>query len=115
VFRPAAREKEEVVAKCDHLVNLKYAKVLPLAFTEHGALMPASVINTRRAVEVNGFVVRAFVKLHRTIAENGELARRLGQLENRLADHDVQILALVKAIRELMSPASLPRKRQIEF
>ena len=115
VFQLTAREKTEVIAKCDHLTNLKYAKALPQAFTEHGALMAAGVLNTHRAVEVSVFVVRAFVKLRRTIAENKELARRLGELDSRVADHDVQILALVKAIRQLMSPAGLPKKRQIGF
>ena len=110
VFRLTAREKSEVIAKCDHLANLKYAKVLPFAFTEHGALMAASVLNTARAVEVSVFVVRAFVNLRRTISEHKELARRLIQLERRLVDHDTQILSLIEAIKQLMSPASVPKK-----
>lgn len=115
MFQLTAEEKAEVIAKCDHLANLTYAKALPQAFTEHGALMAAAVLNTHRAVEVSVFVVRAFVKLRGTIAENKELARRLDQLESRLAHHDVQIIGLVKAIRELMSPERLPKKRQIGF
>lgn len=58
VFRLNADEKDEVVAKCDHLGKLKVSKALPLAFTEHGALMVASVLSTARAVEVSVFVVR---------------------------------------------------------
>ena len=50
MFKLTAGEKDEVVAKCDHLSNLKYSKALPLAFTEHGAIMAASVLNTLRAV-----------------------------------------------------------------
>jgi len=56
------REKEEVVANCDHLEKLKYSPILLYAFTEHGALMVASVLNTARAVEVSVFVVRVFVE-----------------------------------------------------
>ena len=104
-----------MIAKCDHLANLKYAKTLPFAFTEHGALMAASVLNTDRAVEVSVFVVRAFVTLRRTIAEHKELAHKLSQLERRLADHDKQILSIISAIKQLMSPAPVPKRRRIGF
>jgi len=50
-----------VVAICDHLQSLKFSPSLPYAFTEHGAIMLASVLNTRRAIEVSVYVVRAFV------------------------------------------------------
>ena len=84
-------------------------------FTEHGALMAASVLNTRRAVEMSVFVVRAFVKLRRFIDGNRELSDKLEQLEKHLAEHDVQILSLVQAIRQLMSPKAVPEKRRIGF
>jgi hypothetical protein len=115
VFRLTEAEKSEVVAKCDHLAKLKYSNSLPYAFTEHGALMAASVLNTLRAVEVSVFVVRAFVRLRETLVSHSELARRLYELERRLADHDEQILSLVSAIRQLMSPAPVPKKRRIGF
>ncbi len=115
MFQLTERERIEVVAKCDHLVNLKYSKALPHVFTEHGALMVASVLNTRRAVEMSVFVVRAFVKLRRFIDENRELSGKLEQLEKHLAEHDVQILSLVQAIRQLMSPKAVPEKRRIGF
>jgi hypothetical protein len=88
MFTLSEWEKSEVVAKCDHLANLKYSRVLPHAFTEHGALMAANVLNTRRAVEMSVFIVRAFVKLRMTIAGHKELGRKLAQLEKRLAEHD---------------------------
>lgn len=115
MFQLSAEEKSEVVAKCDHLTKLKFSKTLPYAFTEHGALMAANVLNTRRAVEMSVFIVRAFVKLRRAIAEHKELAHSLSQLERQLADHDRQILSLVQAIRQLTSPASVPRKQRIGF
>ena len=61
--------------------------------------MAANVLNTPRAIDVSVFIVRAFVKLRRTISEHKELARKISQLENRLADHDQQILTLVQAIK----------------
>jgi hypothetical protein len=115
VFRLTVSEKSEVVAKCDHRARLKFSKTVPYAFTEHGALMVASVLNTSRAEEVSVFVVRAFVRLRETLAQHAELARKLTQLERKLADHDEQILALLSAIRELMRPSPVPRKRRIGF
>ena len=115
VFQLTAAEKGEVVAICDHLEKLKFSKAMPHAFTEHGALMAASVLNSRRAVEMSVFVVRAFVKLRQAVTDHKELATRLDQLERRLTDHDNHIVALVRAIRELASPAELPKKRRIGF
>lgn len=115
VFRLTTAEKSEVVAKCDHLAKLKFSKTLPFAFTEHGALMAASVLNSERAVEVSVFVVRAFVRLRQMVEQNKELARRLHQLERKLADHDEQILSLVNAIQRLAEPVRVPAKRRIGF
>ncbi len=115
MFQLSTEEKSEVVAKCDHLVNLKFSKALPYAFTEHGALMAASVLNTHRAVEMSVFIIRAFVRLRQTIAEHKELVHRLNYLEQQLADHDKEILLLVQAIRQLTSPTSVPKQRHIGF
>jgi hypothetical protein len=115
VFRLTTKEKSEVVAKCDHLSNLKYSNALPCAFTEHGALMEAGVLNTDRAVEVSVFVVRAFVKLRQTISPHKELSRNLAQLEKKLARHDRQIISLVHAIRSLTGPGEVPASRRIGF
>ena len=92
IFQLSAEEKAELVANCDHLKNLKYSKALPYAFIEHGAIMAASVINSKRAVEVSVYIVRAFVRLRRVIAEHKELSRRIVQIERHLADHDEQIM-----------------------
>jgi hypothetical protein len=115
MFQLTPGEKVEVVANCDHLSRLKFSKALPYAFTEHGTIMAASVLNSPRAIEVSVFIVRAFVRLRRTIAEHKELARKMAQFERRLMDHDDQILSLVQAIRQLMSPEPLPKKRRIGF
>lgn len=114
-FRLTPGEKAEVVAKCDHLNNLKFSRVLPVAFTEHGTLMAANVLKSCRAVEMSLFVVRAFVRLRQTMEQNKEFAWRLSRLENRLAQHDDQILSLVRAIKQLTQPDSVPPKRRIGF
>jgi hypothetical protein len=115
MFQLNEEEKAEVVANCDHLSKLKFSRALPYAFTEHGAIMAASVLNSPRAIEVSVFIVRAFVKLRRTIAEHKELARKISQLERRLADHDDQILSLVQAIRQFLNPKLPPKRRRIGF
>jgi hypothetical protein len=84
----------------------------PYAFTEHGALMAASVLNSERAVEVSLYVVRAFVQLRETLAANKDLARRLDALEGK---YDRQFKVVFDAIRELMTPPEPPKKRRIGF
>ena len=86
----------------------------PYAFTEHGAIMAATVLNSRRAVEMSVYVVRAFVKLREVIATNRELAHKVAQLERKLETHDEAILEILAAIRELMSPPQ-PERRGIGF
>jgi len=96
----------------------RHRKYLPYAFTEHGAIMAASVLNSPRAVEMSVYVVRAFVRLREVLASNRELARQFAQLEARLdkklADHDEAIAAILSAIRQLMNPPP-PRRRPIGF
>ena len=115
VFRLTAREKAKVVANCDHLAKLKFSRGLPNAFTEHGALMAASVLNSRRAVEVGVFIVKAFVKMRQAIAEHKELGLRLDELERRLSHHDSRIIQLVQAVRQLAAPELPAERRRIGF
>ena len=70
MFRLTPAEKQQVVTNCDHLTRLRYSPTLPAAFTEHGALMVASVLNTPRAVEISVYIVRAFIGLREMIAAN---------------------------------------------
>ena len=92
---------------------------LPLAFTEHGAIMAAMVLNSPRATEVSVYVVRAFVQLRDTLLTHKELAKRLDELESRLerklVTHDQAITGILEAIRQLMAPPEPAKKRRIEF
>lgn len=108
-------EKAKVVAICDHLSKLRYSNSLPNAFTEHGAIMAASVLNSPRAVEMGVFVVRAFVNLRRAVATHQALAAKLAELEQRLAGHDAELQSIVQAVRSLLSTKEVPRKRRIGF
>src|SRR6516165_10226764 len=80
-------------------------RYVPYAFTEHGAIMAATVLNSERAVEMSVFVVRAFVRLREVLATNQQLAGKIDELERRLDTHDASIQELIEAIRELMEPA----------
>ncbi len=91
---------------------------LPWAFTEHGAIQAANVLNSARAITMGVYVVRAFVQLRDLLSSNKELARRFAQLEARLdkklAEHDEAIAAILSAIRELMNPPA-GKRRPIGF
>ncbi len=107
-FRLTQAEKDEVVANCDHLGRLKFSSTLPLAFTEYGAIMAASVLNSPRAVDVSVQVVRAFIAMRQVATVHAELASRLDDLEARYDGKFNQVFA---AIRALMAPPVVPRKR----
>ena len=111
VFQLNQKEKAEVVANCDHLARLKFSKARPYAFTEHGAIMAAAVLNSPRAIDVSVYVVRAFVKLREVVSSHKELARQLNELERKVGSHDEAIRSLVHAIRKLMEPPPTPEKK----
>ena len=83
----------------------------PYAFTEHGAIMAATVLNSERAVEMSLFVVRAFVRLRELLSTNQQLAGKIDELEQRLDTHDASIQELIEAIRELMTPEPATGRR----
>ena len=89
-------------------------RYLPFVFTEHGAIMAASVLNSDRAVEMSLFVVRAFVRLREMLSTHRELATKLSELEHKLDTHVHAIQEILDAIRELMEPPNKPQK-QIGF
>ena len=88
----------------------QHRKYLPYAFTEHGAIMAASVLNSPRAVEMSLYVVRAFVRLRELLATNRAFARKLDELESRLQTHDEAITGILRTLRELMNPPASERR-----
>jgi ORF6N domain len=87
---------------------------LPLAFTEHGAIMAASVLNSDRAVEMSVYVVRAFVQLRAVLLDHKALADKLAALERRVSHHDNSLAEVIDAIRALMAQPK-PANRPIGF
>jgi hypothetical protein len=96
----------------------QHPKYLPYAFTEHGAIMVATILNSPRAIEMSIHVVRAFVQTRELLSSDKELARRFAQLETRLdkklAEHDEAIAAILSAIRQRINPP-IPKPRGIGF
>ena len=88
---------------------------LPWVFTEHGALMLASVLNSQIAVQASVRVVRAFVRLREMVAANVQLAAKLEQLERRLDSHDEAIVELFAALKRLLESPEPSRRREIGF
>lgn len=88
---------------------------LPWVFTEHGAIMLASVLNSEIAVQASVRVVRAFVRLREMVAANTQLAAKLEELERRLDSHDTAIVDLFAALKRLLEPAGAQKKREIGF
>lgn len=119
---------EEVANLKSHFATSSWGgrRKLPLAFTEHGAIMAATVLKSPRAAEVSVYVVRAFVRLRELVVSNKELALRLDELENKTDlmslkhetfEHStrVQIKQIIDALRELTAPPPAPTKRPIGF
>jgi hypothetical protein len=111
MFQLTSKEKAEVVANCDHLTKLKFSPAKPYAFTERGAVMVASVLNSKRAIEVSIYIVRAFVKVREVLGAHRELAQKLTELERRVESHDTHIRSLFDAIRQLMEPTATKSRR----
>src|SRR3990172_674659 len=84
----------------------QHRKYLPYVFTEHGAIMAATILNSPKAVEMSVFIVRAFVQLREMLSSNAELAAKLLELEHKVSGHDQAIAGLIDAIRQLMMPAA---------
>ncbi len=93
----------------------QHRKYLPYVFTEHGAIMAASVLNSKRAVEMSIRVVRTFIKLRQLLTTHKELAYKLSELERKIEKHDTEIQAIFEAIRQLMAPVTQKPKRHIGF
>jgi hypothetical protein len=91
------------------------SRYLPFAFTEHGAIMLAAILNSKRAVEMSVFVVRAFVRMRELAAGNRQITAKLDDLEQRVCKHDEALTALFAAIRQLLEPASAESRPEIGF
>lgn len=93
----------------------RYSKYLPMAFTKHGAIMAATLLNSPRATELSVYVVRAFIELRGILASNRELAGKVNTLERKVFRHERHIAELVDSMSELLAAPRPPPKRSIGF
>jgi hypothetical protein len=113
-FRFQLSEHEFKILKSQNVISSEGhggTRYRPYVFTEHGTIMAATVLNSKRAIEMSVFVVLAFVRMRRAIAGNRQILTKLAELEGRLEGHDTDIRELMEAIVELMSPAEATRTR----
>src|SRR5438046_7360637 len=96
-------------------LNEQLRRYRPWAFTEHGALMLASVLNSEIAVQASVRVVRAFVRLREMVAANTQLAAKLEELERRSDSHDQAVANLFAALKQLLEPSEPTKRREIGF
>lgn len=96
------------------LTNLKYSKQVR-AFTEHGALMAAMVLNSPRAVAMSVYIVRAFIKMREDLASNAAILKRLAEIDKTLLLHDAGLRDIYQKLRPLLAPPPSPPKREIGF
>jgi hypothetical protein len=118
MFQITAEEAQSLRGSRSQFVTLKRGqniKYLPHAFTEHGAIMAATVLNSPEAIRMSVFVVRAFVKMREALISRSELERRLLRIENVLLAHDESIRELYDQIRPLLLPPPDPPRKKIGF
>ena len=115
VFRLSGEEKSEVITNCDHLAHLKFAKSLPFAFTEHGAIMAATILNSPQAVSMSVYVVRAFILMREHLAANAAILKRLAEIDKTLLRHDSALRDIYRKLMPLLEPPPALPKRRIGF
>jgi hypothetical protein len=110
-FALTAQERCELITNCDRFRMMKHSSKLPVAFTEFGAAMAATVLNSDEAVQTSVFIVRAFFKMRDMLSAGAEIGQKLSELERRLDDHDDSIRDIITAIRGLTSPSPQPARK----
>lgn len=118
MFQLTEKEKNEIVASFDSLKSLKFSPHLPYAFTEHGAVMLASVLNSERAIQVNIQIVRIFTKLRETLLTHKDVLLKLEKIEQDLlkqnqksekTEGDIQLI--FQTLKHLLNTHPEPRRR----
>jgi len=101
MFQLTGQEKSDVVANCDPLKRIRFSPNLPFAFTEHGAVMLASVLNSDRAIQVNIEIIRVFNRMRQLLETNKEILRKLEKLQQKDIKQDQQILLIFEYLKQL--------------
>jgi hypothetical protein len=114
LFELAREEILRISQTVTSLANLKFSKQVQ-AFTEHGALMAASVLNSPEAVEMSVFVIRAFVRAREQLAANAAILKRLAEIDRTLLAHDTGLRDVYRKLLPLLNPPPEQPKRRIGY
>lgn len=104
-------EKAQVVANCDHLKKLKYSPYLPFAFTEHGVVMLAGVLNSDRAILINIQIVRIFNKMRKMLTLHKDVLIEIERIKNQISDHESRILVVFEYLKQFEQT----KKEELEY
>jgi hypothetical protein len=115
IFMLTKKGKDDLVANCDHLQTLKFSPVLPYVFTEYGAVMLASVLNSERAIKVNIQIVRIFTKMREMLLTHKDILLKLEQLEKQVSQNSGEITMIFTALKSLLNPPEQTGRRRIGF
>lgn len=111
MFQLNRKEKQGLMENHLHLNKLKYSPNLPFAFTEHGAVMLASVLNSERAIKVNVQIVRIFTRMREMLLTHKDILLKLEQLERKVVGHGGEIKLIFKYLNGLFNPKSEPMRK----
>lgn len=100
MFELTKSEKDEVVANCDHLKNLKYSSFMPRVFTEYGILQAANVLNSDRAILMGNRIIEVIIKMHKILLSHQEILKKLDELERKDNEQDNNIMLLFEYIKQ---------------
>jgi hypothetical protein len=111
MFRLTKEEKNKLLINFQRFNKLKYSNSNPNAFTEHGAIMLASILNSEVAVHTSIQIVRAFTKMRSMLATNQDLAKKINNIEEKLSEHDSQIKDVIAVIKSMILPNKASNKK----
>lgn len=111
MFQITKEEKEEIILHFEHLNSLKFSPVLPFMFTEHGAVMLASVLNSDKAIEVNIQIVRVFTSIRQALSDNTELRLEIERIKKKTENNTKNIEIVFQYLDELLDKKENPKPR----
>jgi len=115
LFQLTKDEKAEVVANCDHLKSLVFSHQLPYAFTEHGTVMLACVLNSEKAIQANIQIVRVFTAIRELSLHNKDMLLKIEQIEQKIGMHDKEIAVIFNTLKKMLEPKPIPKRNRIGF
>ena len=115
IFQLTKEEKAELVANCDRFLMLRHATTLPYAFTEHGAVMLACVLNSEKAIQANIQIVRVFTAIRELALHNKDMLLKIEQIEQKIGMHDKEIVVIFNTLKKMLEPKPVPKRNRIGF